>query len=172
MTVPSILLVAGAYYPEISAGGLQCQAVARLLRSRVRMSVLVTAVDRTLPSTETIDGVLVIRVNIDVRSQVSKASATLRMMTKLASIVPAVDVVHLHGFSQKNVPVSVMARLCRKPSVLTLHTSGQDDPQSADARGSLSGWAFRSAALILPVSPNLVCRCENAGIPAEKIRLT
>jgi glycosyltransferase involved in cell wall biosynthesis len=172
MSVPSILLVAGAYYPEISAAGLQCQAVARVLGSRARMSVLVTAVDPSLPSTETMDGVPVTRVKVDVRSRASKASATLRMMAKLASAVPAVDVIHLHGFSQKNVPVSLMTRLFRKPSVLTLHTSGQDEPQSADARGSLAGWAFRSADLILPVSPNLVCRCEEAGISRSKVRLT
>jgi glycosyltransferase involved in cell wall biosynthesis len=168
---PSILLVAGAYHPEISAAGLQCQAVARVLGARARMSVLVTAVDPSLPSTEVVDGVHVTRVKLDVRSGASKASASLRMMARLSSLVPSVDVVHLHGFSQKNVPVSLTARLFRKPSVLTLHTSGQDEPQSADARGPLAGWAFRSANLILPVSPNLVRRCEEAGIPGSKIRL-
>ena len=170
--VPSILLVAGAYHPEISAAGLQCQAVARVLGARARMSVLVTAVDSSLPPSEVLDGVHVTRVKVDVLSRASKAGASLRMMAKLASVVPAVDAVHLHGFSQKNVPVSLTARMFRKPSVLTLHTSGQDEPQSADARGPLAGWAFRSAALILPVSPNLVRRCEEAGIPDSKIRLT
>ncbi len=170
--VPSILLVAGAYYPEISAAGLQCQAVARALGARARMSVLVTAVDGSLPSSEVLDGVHVTRVKVDVRSGASKASATVRMMARLTSLVPAADVVHTHGFSQKNVPVSLAARICRTPTVLTLHTSGQDEPQVADGRGALSRWAFRSAKLILPVSPNLVRRCEDAGIPGSKIRLT
>jgi glycosyltransferase involved in cell wall biosynthesis len=114
----------------------------------------------------------VTRVKVDVRSGASKASASLRMMAKLSSLVPSVDVVHLHGFSQKNVPVSLTARAFRKRSVLTLHTSGQDEPQCADARGRLASWAFRSADVILPVSPNLVRRCEDAGIPKSKIRLT
>jgi len=170
--VPSILLVAGAYYPEISAAGLQCQAVARVLRGRARMSVLVTAVDPALAPTEVVDGVRVTRVGVDVRSRASKASASLRMLRRLASLLPGTDVVHLHGFSQKNVPVAVTARLLHKPSVLTLHTSGQDEPQAADARGPLSAWAFRSADLILPVSPNLARRCEAAGIPKSKIRVT
>ena len=172
MGIPSVLLVAGAYYPEISAAGLQCQSVARLLRGRVQMSVLVTAVDPALPSTEVVDEVPVTRVGIDVRSRTSKASASMRLVARLASILPSVDVVHLHGFSQKNVPVAVMATLFRKPSVLTLHTSGQDEPQAADARGRLAGWAFRSAKLILPVSPNLVRRCDEARIPSSQVRLT
>ena len=133
---------------------------------------MVTAVDPSLPSAEVVDGVRVTRVKVDVRRGVSKASASLRMAATLSTLVPSVDVVHLHGFSQKNVPVSLTASAFRKPSVLTLHTSGQDEPQAADARGALAGWAFRSANLILPVSPNLVRRCEEAGIPAAKIRLT
>ena len=168
----SVLLVAGAYYPEISAAGLQCQAAAAVLKDRARVSVLATAVDPSLPAEETIDGVTVHRVAVDVRSGVSKAFATIRMLTRLAALLPAVDVVHVHGFSQKNLPVALMAKLMGKPIVLSLHTSGQDEPQAVAARGWLSGWAFRSAKLILPVSPNLGRRCEEAGVPAEKIRLT
>jgi len=172
VTVPSVLLVAGAYYPEISAAGLQCQAVAAALEGRARMSVLVTAVDPSLPAEETIDSVAVTRVGVDVRSGASKAGATIRLLVKLAGLLPSVDVIHLHGFSQKNVPIALMAALMRKPLVLTLHTSGQDEPQAAAGRGPLANWAFRSARLMLPVSPNLVRRCEEAGIPASQIRLT
>jgi glycosyltransferase involved in cell wall biosynthesis len=172
VTAPSVLLVAGAYYPEISAAGLQCQAAAAALKGRARMSVLVTAVNPALPSSETIDGVHVTRVRVDVRSGASKASATMRMVAKLAMLLPGTDVVHMHGFSQKNVPVTLMAKATRTPVVLTLHTSGQDEPQAAAARGQLASWAFRSARLILPVSPNLVRRCEDAGIPASQLRLT
>jgi glycosyltransferase involved in cell wall biosynthesis len=169
---PSILLVTGAYYPEISAAGLQCQAVARALRGRARMSVLVTAVDPSLPATERVDDVCVTRVGVDVRSVASKASASVRMIRRLAALLPSIDVVHVHGVSQKNVPVALMAKALGKPSVLTLHTSGQDEPQVADARGALSAWAFRSARLVLSVSPNLIRRCEDAGISSSSIRLT
>jgi glycosyltransferase involved in cell wall biosynthesis len=172
MKAPSVLLVAGAYYPEISAAGLQCQAVASVLRGRARMSVLVTAVDPSLPSADRVDDVAVTRVGVDVRSRVSKASASIRLIAKLAGLLPAVDVIHIHGVSQKNVPIALMAHLLRKPVVLTLHTSGQDEPQVADQRGRLSSWAFRSARLVLPVSPNLVRRCTDAGMPADRVRLT
>jgi glycosyltransferase involved in cell wall biosynthesis len=167
-----VLLVAGAYYPEISAAGLQCQAVAAVLRGRARMSVLVTAVDPALPSAGRVDDVAVTRVGVDVRSRVSKASASIRLLGRLARLLPAVDVIHVHGVSQKNVPVALMAQLLRKPVVLTLHTSGQDEPQVAEQRGRLSNWAFRSARMILPVSPNLVRRCTEAGLPADRVRLT
>jgi glycosyltransferase involved in cell wall biosynthesis len=168
----NVLLVAGAYYPEISAAGLQCQAAAAALKGRARMSVLVTAVRPGLPGSETIDGVAVVRVGVDVRSALSKASASIRMLAKLLRLLPAVDVVHIHGISQKNLPVAIMARTIGKPVVVTLHTSGQDEPQVAAARGRLASWVFRSARLILAVSPNLIRRCEEAGIEASHIRLT
>lgn len=169
---PSVLLVAGAYFPEISAAGLQCQAVAAILKGRTQVAVLATAVDPSLPSDETIDGIAVHRVAIDVRSGASKVSATVRLLTKLGRLLPGVDVIHMHGFSQKNLPVALAAKALGKPVVLTLHTSGQDEPQTASARGWLDDWAFRSARLILPVSPNLAARCAEAGIPASKVRLT
>jgi hypothetical protein len=34
MRAPRVLLVTGAYAPEFSAGGLQCQAAARILQAR------------------------------------------------------------------------------------------------------------------------------------------
>jgi glycosyltransferase involved in cell wall biosynthesis len=168
----NVLLVAGAYYPEISAAGLQCQAAAAVLKDRARISVLVTAVDAALPASETIDGVAVTRLAIDVRSPVSKVIATIRMVARLAALLPRIDVVHIHGVSQKNLPVALMARMVGKPIVLTLHTSGQDEPQAPAARGRLAAWVFGSATLILPVSPNLMHRCEESGIPASRLRLT
>lgn len=172
MKTPSVLLVAGAYYPEISAAGLQCQAVAAALKGRAKMSVLVTAVDPALPPNETIDEVAVTRVGVDVRSGQSKAGASIRLIRRLAALLPGVDVVHVHGVSQKNVPIAMIAKLMGKPLVLTLHTSGQDEPQAAASAGALAAWAFRSARVILPVSPNLVSRCAEAGIPQSRVRLT
>jgi glycosyltransferase involved in cell wall biosynthesis len=169
---PSVLLIAGAYHPEISAAGLQCQAVAAALRGRARFSVLVTAVDAALAPDEVVDGVPVSRVIVDVSSRASKAAASIRLVSRLAQMRSTVDLIHVHGISQKNVPVALMARALGKPTVLTLHTSGQDEPQAAAAQGSLARWAFTSARLILPVSPNLVGRCEEAGLRAPAVRLT
>ena len=167
-----MLLVAGAYHPEISAAGLQCQAVAAALRGRVRLSVLATAVDSTLAPFEIVEGVPISRVVVDVRSRLSKAVASVRLVARLWRMRSTIDVIHMHGVSQKNGPISLMARLLGKPVVLTLHTSGQDEPQAAARRGMLANWAFKSSALILPVSPNLVRRCEEAGVPAAVVRLT
>ena len=89
----SVLLVAGAYHPEISAAGLQCQAVAAALRGRVRFSVLVTAVDSTLAPFEIVEGVPIARVAVDVRSGLSKAIASVRLVARLWRMRSTIDVI-------------------------------------------------------------------------------
>ena len=166
-----MLLVTGAYYPEISAAGVQCRAVASALGGRVALSVLTTAVDPALPGVDAVDGVVVRRVIVDVRSRASKAIASFRLARRMLQARRTYDIIHVHGFSQKNVPVSILARLLGKPIVLTLHTAGQDEPDVVRRRGALAYWAFRSADLVLCVSPDLTARWRAAQLPAERVRL-
>jgi glycosyltransferase involved in cell wall biosynthesis len=169
--VPRVLLVTGAYYPEIGAAGVQCRAVAAALRGRAQFSVLTTAVAPSLPAIDRVDDVVVHRVRLDVRSRWSKASASARLVGSILRVARTCDVVHVHGFSQKNVPTTALARLLRKPLVLTLHTAGQDEPHVVQRRGRLAYWAFRSADLVLSVSPYLSARYREMDNGAEHVRL-
>jgi glycosyltransferase involved in cell wall biosynthesis len=153
--IPRVLLVAGAYYPEISSAGLQCREVARALRDRVKFSVLVTAVDRSLPLVEDVAGVRVHRLPIVVDSAASRLMAGFRIAATFARVQRRVDLVHIHGFSTKNVPLTILARAFHTPIILTLHTADQDDPAAVKRRGRLAFWAFRQADLLTIVSPQL-----------------
>jgi glycosyltransferase involved in cell wall biosynthesis len=170
--VPRVLLVTGAYHPEISAAAVQCRAVASAFGGRAKVSVLTTAINPSLPAVETVDSATVYRVPIDVSSPISKALASARLAERMLRAAPTYDVVHVHGFSQKNLPVSMLARVLRKPMVLSLHTSGQDEPAVVPRRGRLSYWAFRTADLVLAVSPDLRDKWIAARLPAARIRLT
>lgn len=172
MATPRVLLVTGAYYPEIGTAGVLCRAVAAALAGRVRFSVVTTAVDPALPLTEVVDDVPVYRVPVDVRSPMSKATAAARLVWRLAERRHAFDLVHLHGCSQKNVAVTVVARALRTPIALTLHTAGQDEPQIVRRRSRLGYWALTSADLVLSVSPYLSDRYRDAGLPEARLRLT
>ena len=167
-----MLLVTGAYHPEISAAAVQCRAVAAAIGGRARVSVLTTAVNPSLPTLETIDDVVVHRVAVDVRSRASKALASVRLALRMLNAAATFDIIHVHGFSQKNVPVAILARLLRKPIVLSLHTSGQDEPDVVKRRGALAYWALKRARLVLCVSPDLCARWVAAKLPADRVRLT
>ena len=164
-----VLMVTGAYFPEISSSGVQCRNMARLLAGRTEVHVLTTAVDPRLPRHDSVDGVPVTRIRVDVRSAVSKVRAFRRMFLDLFRMVRHCDLVHLHGYSSKNVLVTAMAKLFRKPIVLSLHTAGFDEPQVIERHGSLALWAFMAADLYLSVSRGLVDTYLAYGMPADRI---
>lgn len=166
-----VLMVTGAYFPEISSGGLQCQEVARMLTDRITVQILTTAVDAALPRRAFVDGVPVTRVAVDVTSPSSKLRAAWRMFVELIRLGSGVDIVHLHGCSQKNVLVTVVAKLLGKSVVLSLHTAGFDEPDAIARQGRLAWWAFTAADAYLSVSPHLVDAYLAADLPAEKVRL-
>ena len=168
---PRVLLVTGAYYPEISAAGVQCRAVAAAIGDRAQLSVLTTAVDPRLTPDGIVDGRPVFRVVVDVTRSGSKALASVRLVRRMLRASGTYDMIHLHGFSKKNVPASILARLLGKPVVLTLHTAGQDEPDAVRRRGSIAFWAFSSANLTTAVSPDLVERWRAAGLPPDRVRL-
>src|SRR6478735_8060201 len=168
---PRILMVTGAYYPEISSGGVQCRNMARELKGRADVHVLTTAVDPALKRDDEIDGVPVTRVFVNLRSAFSRFGAAVGMILSGFRLVRQADVVHIHGCSTKNVPITVFAKMFRKPIVLTLHTAGYDEPEAVERQGSLALWAFLSADRYMSVSPSLIEAYLAFGLPADRIDL-
>jgi glycosyltransferase involved in cell wall biosynthesis len=166
---PRVLFVTGAYSPEFSAGGLQSQAVARVLGDRAAIRVLTTATDPTLKRDDIVDGVPVSRVMVDRAGKGPGIHATLRMLIELMRILPDVDLVHVQGFSTKNILIAAAARMFRRPLVLHLQTARHDEPDTIKAQGRLAWWAFTSADRFLSVSPALAAAARAAAVPAGKI---
>jgi len=164
-----VLLVTGAYSPEISSGGLQSQMVARALADCVSFKVLTTALDRTLPRRSLVNGVPVSRIVVDTDSPRSKISAAGPMLSETTALMRETDVVHLHGYSQKNVPVTAVAKSFGVPIVLSLHTAGFDEPETICGHGPLARWALKAANLYVAVSPSLSDACKAAGLPPDRI---
>src|SRR5262245_55316675 len=164
-----VLLVTGAYSPEISSGGLQSQMVARALADCVSFKVLTTAVDGTLPRRSLVNGVPVSRIVVDADNARSKLAAAGPMLTETTALMRETDVVHLHGYSQKNVPVTAVAKSFGVPIVLSLHTAGFDEPQTIRRHGPLARWALKAANLYVTVSPSLSDACKAAGLPSDRI---
>ncbi len=163
-------MVTGAYSPEFSSGGLQAEAVIRALRSRLDAVVLTTSTDPSLSTRALVDGVPVWRVPISVKKRWSVAAALLRMSAALLRLLPRVDAVHIQGYSTKNILVMAMARLFGRPVILHLQTAQHDEPAAVKAQGRLAWWAFRSAALFIPVSPALAAAAVSAGVPRDRLR--
>jgi glycosyltransferase involved in cell wall biosynthesis len=157
-------MVTGAYFPETSGASLQCRRLIAALRDRADFAVLTTSTDPTLPWQSTVDDVPVRRITVDPGSRASKAIATERMASALLELRHQIDLVHLHGVSQKSVLVTAMARALGKPVVIKLTSFGHDDPDSIRALGRLSWWAYRRADCFIGVTPRFVDGFAHNGL--------
>jgi glycosyltransferase involved in cell wall biosynthesis len=163
-------MVTGAYFPEVSGGGLQARALVRALRQDADFSVLTTSTNPLLPARTAEGGVPIERVYVDVRRAVSRLTAALRLALGFTRVAAHIDVVNLHGFSRKAILLVVLSRLFRKRFILTLQTGVQDEPASVRASGRFAYWAYRSADLYLSVSPGLSRAYLDAGLPSSRLR--
>jgi glycosyltransferase involved in cell wall biosynthesis len=163
-------MITGAYFPELSGGGLQARAVVHALADRIDFSVLTTSADARLPRDARERGVPIRRVYVDIASARSKATAAMRLAAAFMRIGRSAAVVNLHGFSRKAILLVALSRLMRKRFVLTLQTGGHDEPRGVRSLGPLAYWAFRQADLYLSVSPGLSKAYLDAGLPASRLR--
>ena len=166
-----VLMVTGAYPPEVSGGGVQCRELVRTLKGHVNFIVLTTCTESSLPEAEELDGVPVYRVLVDVTQVKSKLKAAIRLASTFAQLRRRFDVVHFHGFSRKTILLTILAKLFRKTLLLTLHTSGYDEPRSIRSKGRLAFWCYSQADLFFGVSPRLQELYNSSELPRDKFRL-
>lgn len=171
MTRLAVLMVTGAYYPELSGGGLQCREQVRALRDHVSFTVLTTTSDCSLSPTDEIDGIPVYRVFLDVGRLTSKLRAALSLAHAFVHLRRQFNIVHLHGFSQKSLLLILLARLFRKKLMLKLTSVGHDDPHSIRAWGRLAFWCYSRSDLFVGVSPRLQQLYSSSRLPGERFRL-
>jgi glycosyltransferase involved in cell wall biosynthesis len=168
---PGVLMVTGAYFPELSGAGLQCRALIGRLQDRVDFSVLTTTADRSLPADDVQDGVPVYRVFINPRSWWSKTIGSIRFTRVFLRNAARFSIVHLHGFSQKSILLIWLARLKGKRVAVKLTSAGHDDPASMRRRGGPAYWCYSRADLFFAVSPRFERSYDAAGLPRERLRL-
>lgn len=152
-----VLIVTGAYPPEVSGGGRQCHTLIQTLCRRVRFLVLTTTVDKKLPSSEMKDGVLITRILIRPGSLQSKLTGICKIIQFFYRYHSYFQIIQLHGMSQKNFLLVLLARLTGKRIIQKMTSAGQDDPISLHRRkwGFLALPLFVTSDCIISVSPAL-----------------
>ena len=58
---PRVLMVTGAYFPELSGGGLQARGIVRALAGQAEFAVLTTSTNPALPANAVEEGVSIRR---------------------------------------------------------------------------------------------------------------
>lgn len=168
---PGVLLVMGAYYPELSGAGLQTRSLVRTLADRVDFTVLTTTADASLALADRQDGIEVYRIPVNPASAWSKLAAIVRFTSVFVRLSRRFSIVHLHGFSQKSILVVALARLARKKIAIKLTSLGHDDPVSMSRRGRIAYACYAKADAFFGVSPGFGDAYDASGLPPHRFYL-
>lgn len=171
MTPHGILMVTGAYWPELSGGGLQCRTMIHALKDTFRFRVFTTCTDRSLPTQDVVEGVAVTRAHVDAGSIMTKLGAAWATIVFFARHHSTFDIVHLHGFSQKSVLMVLLARLFAKKVVITIHTAGQDEPDAIRRQGWLAFKCYANADRFIAISPAMAESFRRSPLASERLVL-
>jgi glycosyltransferase involved in cell wall biosynthesis len=115
-----ILIALTYYHPHKSGLTIYVKRLARALAARKhQVTVLTSQYDPSLPLEEKLDGVKVIR--LPVGFHVSKGVIMPGLPRKAWQLIREADVVNLHVPQFDAFAMAIMARLLRKPVVLTYH---------------------------------------------------
>jgi glycosyltransferase involved in cell wall biosynthesis len=115
-----ILQLLTYYRPWISGLTIYVERLSRgLVAAGHNVTVLTSRYEKSLPTEETMHGVRVVRV--PVLAQISKGVIMPGYGNTLRKLLPSCDVAHLHLPQFDGAGISLNARACRKPSLLTIH---------------------------------------------------
>jgi glycosyltransferase involved in cell wall biosynthesis len=115
-----ILIALTYYHPHKSGLTIYVKRLARALAARKhQVTVLTSQYDRTLPQEEMLEGVKVIR--LPVGFHVSKGVIMPGLPLRAWQLIRKADIVNLHVPQFDAFGMAIMARLQRKPVVLTYH---------------------------------------------------
>lgn len=165
-----VLMVTGAYWPELSGGGLQARTMIQALSDTFRFQVWTTCTDETLPAESIVEGIPVTRAFVDVTSGMSKLRAALGAIRFFWTHHSSFHIVHLHGVSQKSTVMALLARLFGKKIVITIHTAGQDEPEAVKRFGALAYWCYSSADRFVAISEGVAAAMRDAGF-GDRLRV-
>jgi glycosyltransferase involved in cell wall biosynthesis len=115
-----ILIALTYYHPHKSGLTIYVKRLARALAARKhQVTVLTSQYDPSLPLTETLQGVSVIRLPVGFR--VSKGVIMPGLPARAWKLIHEVDIVNLHVPQFDAFAMAIMARLLGKPVILTYH---------------------------------------------------
>src|SRR5262249_5533687 len=108
---------------------------------------------------------------VSAKSRIARWVATPWLVISALDLLRDADLVHLHGFSEKSILVSLIARVLRKPVIVKLTSVGHDDPVAMRARKGLLFEGYRRADRFIAVSPRFESLYRDARMPDGRLQV-
>tara|TARA_Y100000310_G_C20656536_1_gene802240 strand:- start:290 stop:2314 length:2025 start_codon:yes stop_codon:yes gene_type:complete len=162
-----ILMITGAYYPEISGAANQCRQLIDSLKDKLSFFILTTVRDINLPPSSQVDGVELFRVFI--RNGFINYSRAFWLVTLFFFYQrKEFQIVHLHGFSLKSALLTVLSRIFQKKIILKMTSIGHDDPIAMRQRSFLLKTFFSKTHVFVGSNPEFEKLYRESELPTSR----
>ena len=164
-------MITGAFYPEVSGGGLQCKSLIDALGKNIKPYVITTSSSKELKSEVLSGDIRVFRAYLNPKSFISRTAVFFKFICIFLGLMTRVKIVQMHGFSQKNIVFTLLAKLFGKKIVHKFSSAGQDDPLSISAQmfGAVKIFFLSMADVFVNVSPALVDRFNKSFLKRKSM---
>jgi len=125
-----VLAIIGSFYPEITGGGLQALSLMKLLKN-VKFYVITGLNNKIACGKHKLgDNIEIFRILSNKVGLWPNIRSFIRSVHVFLKIKHDIDIVHLHGFSQKSILFIVLSKIFRKKIVEKVSSLGFDDPEA------------------------------------------
>lgn len=161
------------FFPPIYSGaGAQAFRLAEKLTARgVSVSILTARHSADLPPQEQLTGFSVYRLPILRFGRLRPFSFSVIAAWQLLLHHRRFDIIHIHGAYWRILPVLLVAKLCRRKSVVKMTQLGTDDPQTIRRRrcGRLLYRILALADAVVSTSRDLAESYRQSSLPLDKL---
>lgn len=167
-----VCMITGSFYPDISGGGIQALNLMRRLRDKINFTVLTGCIDYSLASQDEVEGFKVFRLKMKRDNFISKLLAGLNIIRILSKLRKDIDILHLHGFTKKNLVIMIWAKFFKKKVIQKISALGADDPFTfqKNKHSRFAFKAFSKCDVFIATTPDIAKTFGNS-ILQEKVKV-
>ena len=110
----NILMITGVYLPEINGAVRQCSQLINNLKHLINYSVLTGTNYESSSGQFDAEGIFVTKIYINKSSKFKYIIGIINYYISLIGILKNIDIIHIHGFSNRNAITILIGILCKK----------------------------------------------------------
>jgi len=166
-------MAVGSFYPDITGGATQVETLIKQLQDSYDFLVFSGCSNASSEDFGVYKDIKIYRARVRVKGLFQRLNTTIKIMIGYLRLRQEYDILHVHGFTQMNVTLAILARLTGKKIVYSVRTAGHDDPFSVanSSLGKFKKLFFSLADRIICVSPGLYNLSKIYGIEEKRLFL-
>jgi len=149
----NILMITGVYLPEINGAVRQCSQLINNLKHLINYSVLTGTNYESSSGQFDAEGISVTKIYINKSSKFKYIIGIINYYISLIGILKNIDIIHIHGFSNRNAITILIGILCKKKIIIKMTSYGYDDPLSIKKASFLLWIIFKCCHAYIGISP-------------------